>query len=259
MGSPEALSHKERGGMPENDPRKAGDPYCGNCGCDLLGLVDASKCPGCRRPLVEVLVREPRSTWKFRRYRSPISVFGLPLLHIALGPSQTEFRGHAKGIIAIGDTARGLFAFGGVAFGVIAMGGLAIGLVGFGGAAIGLLSAMGGAAGGGLAVGGGALGVVAQGGGAVGVIADGGGAYGYFARGDQAQGRFTISQGSSSPGAEDVLARWGWLIGEKPGRFALTIWALAAAVGVALFTAIAVYMVYVVDGSGRTLEVEPPP
>jgi hypothetical protein len=95
------------------------------------------------------------------RRRSSIVIMGLPLYHLAMGPDieAGEIRGHAKGIIAIGDIATGWLAIGGLARGIIAIGGCALGLVAFGGAAVG-----------GLAIGGGALGIVALGGGAVGYI-----------------------------------------------------------------------------------------
>jgi hypothetical protein len=93
------------------------------------------------------------------RKQSAITVMGLPLYHIALGPDLDagQKRGHAKGIIAIGDIATGVLAIGGCALGLLALGGAAIG---------------------GLAVGGAALGIVAIGGGAAGYYACGGGAIG---------------------------------------------------------------------------------
>ena len=103
------------------------------------------------------------------RKQSAITVMGLPLYHIAVGPDldAAQKRGHAKGIIAIGDVATGVLAIGGLARGIIAIGGCALGLLAVGGAAIG-----------GLALGGAALGIVAIGGGAAGYYACGGGAIG---------------------------------------------------------------------------------
>lgn len=103
------------------------------------------------------------------RKRSSITIMGLPLYHIAMGPDieAGQMRGHAKGIIAIGDIATGWLAIGGLARGVIAIGGCALGVVALGGAAVG-----------GLAIGGGALGIVALGGGAIGYLACGGWAFG---------------------------------------------------------------------------------
>jgi hypothetical protein len=105
-----------------------------------------------------------------------------PLYDIALGPDlrRGELRGHAKGIVAIGDLATGVLAIGGLARGVIALGGLAVGLVSAGGLSIGLLVAAGGLAIGGTAIGGGAVGRVAIGGAAAGYYACGGGAAGTY-------------------------------------------------------------------------------
>ncbi|MFO7641588.1 MAG: hypothetical protein R6X17_10105 [Candidatus Competibacteraceae bacterium] len=114
------------------------------------------------------------------RKRSSRCVWGLPWYDIAMGPDpeKGELRGHARGIIAVGDIATGVLAVGGLARGIIAVGGLALGaLVGVGGVCVGAL-AFGGLAVGGIAVGGAAVGGVAIGGGAVGYYALGGGAFG---------------------------------------------------------------------------------
>jgi hypothetical protein len=114
------------------------------------------------------------------RYRSPFEFGGLPLVAIAMGPdpSRGEFRGHARGIIAVGDLATGVVAIGGLARGIIALGGVALGAIAFGGVSIGALAAVGGLAIGTFAMGGGALGWTAIGGGAAGTYACGGGVYG---------------------------------------------------------------------------------
>lgn len=114
------------------------------------------------------------------RRRASWGLGDIPLYDIAVGPDlqRGELRGHAKGIVAIGDLATGVLAIGGMARGVIALGGLAVGLVSAGGLSIGLLLAIGGLAIGGTAIGGGAIGGVAIGGGAVGYYACGGGAAG---------------------------------------------------------------------------------
>ncbi len=114
------------------------------------------------------------------RKRASWGLGDIPFYDIAVGPDleRGELRGHAKGIIAIGDFATGVLALGGLARGVIALGGLAAGLVSFGGLSLGLLSAFGGLAIGGLALGGAAVGGVAVGGGAAGYYACGGGAVG---------------------------------------------------------------------------------
>ena len=156
------------------------EPYCSNCGYQLTGLTESSKCPECGRPLVEVLTRP---TWRrkmARRYQSRTTIFGLPLVHVATGPVANERSGRAKGIIAIGDTAVGVLAIGALSRGVIAIGAVAIGLVGFGGLGIGLLAGLGGVAVGGTASGAVGIGIAAQGGASVGVITNGVAAYGYL-------------------------------------------------------------------------------
>jgi len=114
------------------------------------------------------------------RYRSAAEFGGLPLVCIATGPdlAKGELRGHARGILAIGDIATGVVALGGLARGLVAFGGLAVGVIAFGGASFGALAAVGGLAVGSIALGGGAVGWTAIGGGAVGTYACGGGAFG---------------------------------------------------------------------------------
>ena len=96
----------------------ARDPYCRNCGYSLKGLTESSKCPECGKPIVEVLERPAMILG--RRYASATVIFGLPLLHIALGPHDEERVGRARGIIAIGDHATGWLAIGGFCRGLIA-------------------------------------------------------------------------------------------------------------------------------------------
>ncbi len=130
---------------------------------------------------LEARLAQPGGT-AFRgvRYRSSFQMLGLPFVSVATGPdpAKGEVRGHARGIVAIGDMATGVLAVGGLARGVFAFGGLAIGAVTFGGASIGALAAVGGLAIGSLALGGAALGWTAIGGGAAGAFACGGGAVG---------------------------------------------------------------------------------
>jgi hypothetical protein len=75
-----------------------------------------------------------------------VGTWDIPFYDVAVGPdlARGELRGHAKGVIAIGDLATGFLALGGLARGAIAIGGLAAGLVSFGGLSIGVLSAVGG-------------------------------------------------------------------------------------------------------------------
>lgn len=100
------------------------------------------------------------------RLKSKRQLWGLPVYDIAFGPAPdgSSRKGHAKGIIAIGDHATGVVAIGGLAQGVIAVGGLSWGLFTVGGCTIGLAAALGGVAMGGIAVGGVAIGIQAFGG-----------------------------------------------------------------------------------------------
>jgi len=130
------------------------------------------------------------------RITSKQVVCGRPLYDIAIGPdlAKGQIRGHARGVIAIGDIATGVVALGGVARGLIAFGGVALGGLTFGGVSVGLA-----------AIGGAAIGVVALGGGAVGVIAAGGMAIGYFACGGNALGTYTISALTKDPVAVEFF------------------------------------------------------
>ena len=219
------------------------DPYCSNCGYTLIGLTESSKCPECGRPLVEVLTRDPVRR-QGRRYRSEIVLFGLPLLHIALGPDGEERYGKARGIIAIGDVAVGWLALGGRALGLIAVGGVCAGLFAVGGLSLGVL-ALGGLAIGGLAAGGGAIGILAEGGGAVGAVAQGGGAAGYYARGGGAVGCFVESGGSRNPQALAFFRRWQWLFGSAPNSLLLLkVWTAIAGTLLAIILGLIVLGAY---------------
>jgi len=135
------------------------------------------------------------------RKRSSAAIGDLPFYDIAVGPDPTrgEMRGHAKGVVAIGDIATGVLAIGGLARGVVALGGLAAGLFSLGGLSIGLLVAAGGLA----------IGSLAGGGGAVGGIAVGGGAVGYYACGGGALGHFAIDARHQDPEAEEFFRELG--------------------------------------------------
>lgn len=103
-------------------------------------------------------------------YRSSVTLFGWPLVHICLGMDPSTMRPRvARGVVAVGN----------VAIGGVAIAGLACGVVTIGGASVGLLFALGGLAVGlGLSVGGLAIGSIAVGGAAIGfVYAIGGGAF----------------------------------------------------------------------------------
>ncbi|MBN2447045.1 MAG: hypothetical protein JXO22_09980 [Phycisphaerae bacterium] len=193
----------------------ANDPFCDNCGYNLRGLTESSKCPECGRPIVEVLQR-PQTFPLGRRYRSQTTIFGLPLVSVAFGPHEDERIGRACGIIAIGDVATGWLAIGGFARGIFAAGGCAIGLVSAGGLAIGLLIALGGATIGGLAVGGMSVGGMAIGGGAAGFVAEGGFAVGYYSHGGSVYGKHVVGPNRSDPEAVRFFSRWGQQLPARP-------------------------------------------
>jgi hypothetical protein len=136
------------------------------------------------------------------RKRAAWGLGGIPFYDIAVGPDpeRGELRGHAKGIIAIGDFATGILALGGLARGVFAFGGLAAGVVSFGGLSVGILGAIGGVA---------IAGLAAIGGAAVGGAAMGGGAAGYYACGGGAAGTHVVYPGHRDPEAEEFFRRYG--------------------------------------------------
>ena len=147
---------------------------------------------------VEQLERElatvrGRSTRGVRK-KASWGLGNLPMYAVAVGPDpeRGEVRGHAKGIVAVGDIATGFVAVGGWARGIVALGGLATGLVSFGGLSIGVLAAVGGLA----------IGSFAFGGGAVGGVAIGGGAVGHYACGGGALGEHVVSAEERDPTAE---------------------------------------------------------
>ncbi|HET9581109.1 MAG TPA: hypothetical protein VFP44_25000 [Usitatibacter sp.] len=135
------------------------------------------------------------------RLRADFEIANLPLYEIAFGPDigHGEVRGHARGIVAIGDVATGVIALGGVARGVVALGGLAVGVVTMGGWSIGALVAAGGLA----------MGAIAVGGGALGGVAIGGGAIGYYACGGAALGEHVAASNRRDEGAEEFFSARG--------------------------------------------------
>lgn len=139
-------------------------------------------------------------------YRSQRTLWGVPLVHVAMGPDPvTGGRGVAKGIIAIGDIAYGVIAFGAMAVGGISFGGVSLGGLAFGGAAFGLIAL------GGMAI---AL-IAALGGGAIGTIALGGGAIGYYALGGGAYGVHIMSGRVKEPTAQAFFEPWGPMLVEN--------------------------------------------
>lgn len=140
------------------------------------------KCPECDNEISDKAMVCPhcgvarRGFFWCYEYRSEKMLFGLPLVHIVLGPAFDPVTGKiriAKGIIAIGGIAVGGIAMGGLSLGVIALGGVAAGLAALGGVALAIILALGGFA----------LGFIALGGMAVGYYAIGGGAWGVHALG----------------------------------------------------------------------------
>ncbi len=92
-------------------------------------------------------------------YKSTKTLFGLPLVHIAIGPSYGGQLQVAKGIIAIGNVAVGGITLGGISFGLISLGGISLGLIAaLGGFAASIGIALGGFAAGYVAIGGFAIG-----------------------------------------------------------------------------------------------------
>ncbi len=207
---------------------KPGEPYCSNCGYVLTGATETTVCPECGKPLVDVLVRG-RVAWgsKARRYRSEATLFGVPVIDVALGIDEEGRRGRAKGIIAIGDIATGGIAIANSwAVGVVAFGGGgATGVCALGGGcSIGLLTALGGGVGlGGLALGGVGAGGIASGGVALGFIAQGGVAIGCYARGGSVIGVYTFgpNPATRSQRAMDMFQRLEGIIGSPNSQLSM--------------------------------------
>lgn len=201
---------------------KPGDPFCTQCGLVLHGFEASPRCPECAAPLPAALDRYKaeyaRPVKPGRRRRSPATLWGWPLVDIALGPDPAagQRSGHARGIIAIGDTAVGGLAIGGAAVGVVAIGGGSVGVVAIGGGSVGLLAAIGGLALGGYAGGGIAAGGIASGGLSVGVVAQGATALGVYARGVSASGVHVISPSQRDPAAVQLFERLAPIVGATP-------------------------------------------
>jgi RNA polymerase sigma factor (sigma-70 family) len=129
-------------------------------------------------------------------YRSRVSLFGWPLVHVRLRGGLE--RGPVKAWLAGGDAAIGLvFAFGAVAIAPISFGGFALGVLTLGGVGIGVVP-----------LGGFSFGLYALGGLAVGLQAFGGCAIGWTAaEGGVAVARdFAIGAAASARHANDALA-----------------------------------------------------
>jgi hypothetical protein len=133
------------------------------------------------------------------RYNSEATFLEMPVIAIAAGPdpANNEVRGHARGVIALGDIATGVLALGGVARGVVAVGGVAIGGIALGGFGLGLLSLAGLA-----------IGYFAGGGFAIGYAAAGGLAIGYYAAGGAAIGKFIVGPLHRDPEAVEFFSHF---------------------------------------------------
>ena len=135
------------------------------------------------------------------RKRASGAILRLPFYDIAIGPdpARNEVRGHARGLVAIGDVATGLIAIGWIARGGLAIGGCAAGIVGFGALSIGAVLAAGGIA----------LGTLAFGAAAGGAVAMGLEAAGYYACGFNARGAHVIEDDRRDPEAIVFFAEHG--------------------------------------------------
>ena len=80
----------------------------------------------------------PKPAWE---YRSKLTLFGLPLVHIRIGDRFGLLKKPVMAWIAVASNAvGGLFAFGALAIAPLSIGGLSIGLLSFGGVAIGIFA-----------------------------------------------------------------------------------------------------------------------
>ncbi|MBC8010804.1 MAG: protein kinase [Burkholderiales bacterium] len=160
-------------------------------------------------------------------YRSRRTVFGWPLLHVAVGVDPvTGRRRIARGIIAIGDIAQGVvalgglamggFTFGGISLGVFSYGGLALALFAYGGLGIGLLSAFAGLA--------------------LAPVAIGGLAVGWYAFGGTAWGAYVSSPAHHDPEAIAFFGSWAREFTQIAGVAAFPIMVLGFAL---MFSALA--------------------
>ena len=125
-----------------------------------------------------------------KEYRSSLTIFGLPLLHVNLGRGRNEKKQWhvAKGIIAIGNVSIGVISLGMLSVGILSLGFLGMGIFMVGCVALGYL-ALGPLAIGYIAIGAMAIGVYSMGALAIGFkVAIGAAAYGNIAIGTAPMG-----------------------------------------------------------------------
>ena len=156
--------------------------------------------------------------WGYRyEFRSKTTLFGLPLVHINLGPGFQRAKGiiavgnFAVGVVAVGGLSAGLFSIGAGTLGLLALGGMAAGGIALGGLALGFLAAVGGFS---LSLG------FAMGGGAVSrYLALGGAAFGQYAAGGMASGSI-LAIGDPAYSTQGLALTWSQI--EAMGDGALT-------------------------------------
>ncbi|MDE6733554.1 MAG: helix-turn-helix domain-containing protein, partial [Oscillospiraceae bacterium] len=141
---------------------------------------------------------EKKSRFVNGEYKSAKTWRGVPVVHI-------NFKGKAKGVIAVGLIAKGFVSVGLLSFGLLSVGVLALGLIAIGG----FLAA------GGFATAGVAAGVVACGGVAVGVFSFGGASIGWLTFGGASIGKYAFGGYASGDIAVGGSANGIVALGEK--------------------------------------------
>lgn len=161
--------------------------------CDALGVDTEEKAYASEEGQTRPPALLARPMMYGYEYRSPTTMMGLPLLHIATGVDPYTGRARiAKGWIAIGNIAIGAIALGGIAIGGFCFSGIAFGCLAFGGVGVG---------------------PVAAGGVALGYVALGGAAIGYYAIGGGAVGNHVVSASRQDAEAVEAFGRWlPWLM-----------------------------------------------
>ncbi len=155
-------------------------------------------------------------------YRSKATLFGWPLLHVAIGVNPATGRKRsARAIIAVGTAPRGIIAFGDEAVGVIACGIFGYGVISFSVIAVGVFAC------GSVAVG---L-VLAMGGMAIAPVAMGGLALGWYASGAMAWGKHALTPNAYDPIADKFFNPRAWRLTNGVFRAMLVLVPLFLALG----------------------------